>query len=114
MDLPAYVAPSKAGASVRVFMQPRAARDAIVGEHGDALRLKVEAPPLEGRAGRAVQELLSRVLDVPPSSVVVSAGHGSRHKRVEVAGTSAGKVARTLQLVLSSRAHGSGEEVDRP
>lgn len=52
-------------ASFRVRLQPKASRDAIVGEVDGVLRLRVTAPPVEGRANEACLRLLAKRLDLP-------------------------------------------------
>lgn len=79
-----------------MFVQPRAARDAIVGVHGEALKLKVSAPPLEGRANRAVERLLADRLGVAHGDVNVVSGDSSRSKRIEVRGLGPVAVADRL------------------
>ncbi len=74
------------GATLRVRVQPRASRDAIVGWHADALRLAVTAPPIEGEANEAARRLIARALGVAPSAVSVVRGERSRDKLVRVEG----------------------------
>jgi uncharacterized protein len=69
-----------------VRVQPRASRDEVVGWQGAVLSVRVSAAPTDGRANRAVTELLARVLDVSPSSVELVRGHASREKLFRVAG----------------------------
>jgi uncharacterized protein len=78
-------------ARLTVLLIPRGGRDAVVGFATDAagatlLRVRVAAPPVEGRANAALERLLATALDVPPSRVRVVAGHTSRRKQVEVEG----------------------------
>jgi uncharacterized protein (TIGR00251 family) len=93
---------------IDVFVQPRAAKEGIVGVHGSALKLKVRAAPADGKANRAAEGLLASALSVPPSAVTVISGHSSRSKRVEVASATVDSVACELARVLSSSAHDSG------
>jgi hypothetical protein len=65
-------------------VQPGARRNALVGAHGDRLKLAVTAPPAEGRANAAVCALLAQLLNVPSRDVVMVAG--ARDKRVRVSG----------------------------
>lgn len=109
-ELPPYLGRLDDGVVVHVFVQPRAAKDALVGVHGRALKLKVTAPPVDGKANEATEKLLARWLGVPRSTVAVTSGHASRHKRIRIAGASAEAVAGALALVLSSRAHDGGQE----
>ena len=79
-----------------VRVAPRASRDAIEGEHGGALKVRLTAPPVEGRANDALRRLLAEELNVPVSAVTILSGEASRTKRVSVAGVSAAQI-----LVLS-------------
>lgn len=76
--------------SVRV--QPRSSREGVDGLHGDALRVRVNAPPVEGAANEAVISVLARALGVPRRAVRIVAGESSRAKVVEVDGLAAGDV----------------------
>jgi uncharacterized protein len=57
-----------------VQVQPRASRDAIEGEHGDALKIRLTAPPVEDRANQALVQLLAERLNVPRAAVRIVAG----------------------------------------
>jgi uncharacterized protein (TIGR00251 family) len=107
-ELPSYVTAKGSGAILEVFVQPRAAKEGLVGLHGGALKIKVTAPPVDGRANEAVGSILARILEVPRSSVSVVSGSRGRHKRVEVTSMGAHEVASVLGGVLSSRAHEPG------
>jgi len=77
------------GVSFAVKVQPRAWRNAIVGELGDALKIALTAPPVEGRANEACIELFAELLDLPRSSVTIASGQSSRNKVIGVTGRSA-------------------------
>ncbi len=66
--------------SVRV--QPRASRDALVGPHGDALKVALKAPPVDGAANKALLKFLGKLCGVAPSSLEILSGHTGRSKRV--------------------------------
>jgi hypothetical protein len=85
------------GATFSIRVQPRAARMAITGTVGDALKVSVPAPPLEGRANVAVVEFFSEILSVPRASVQVVSGERSRNKIVRIAGCSSADVLRRLR-----------------
>ena len=70
--------------SVRV--QPRASQSAIVGIHGDALKIRVSAPPVDGAANAALIEFLADIFAVSRRSVRILAGESSRSKVVEIDG----------------------------
>jgi uncharacterized protein (TIGR00251 family) len=84
------------GSTFAVRVQPRARKNAIVGEHGDALKLALTAPPVEGRANKACIEFLAEFLKVPRSSVTIAAGETSRNKVIRIAGMSADELRRRL------------------
>jgi uncharacterized protein (TIGR00251 family) len=72
---------------VSVHVQPRATRSEIVGLHGAALKVRLQAPPVDGAANEALVTLLAARLGVPRRAVRVVAGASSRAKTVEVDGT---------------------------
>ena len=72
--------------SLELKIIPNAARDAIVGWLGDALKVKVRAPALEGRANDALLAFLAGRLGVPRRAVTLVRGDKSRHKLVRIAG----------------------------
>ena len=85
----------------RVHVQPRASRREIVGIHGDALKVRLDAPPMDNAANEALVELLAGALGVTRRSVRIVAGAASRVKVVEVVGVS---LARMQQLASSGKA----------
>ena len=76
--------------SVRV--QPRASRDAIGGEWQGALKVRLTAPPVEGRANDALRRLLAERLEIPVAAVRILSGARRRTKRVEVRGVTATRI----------------------
>ena len=82
------------GAMVRVavHVQPRATRSEIIGQHGTALKVRLQAPPVDGAANEALVRLLAAALGVPGGSVRLVAGATSRTKTVEVSGTTVAAV----------------------
>jgi uncharacterized protein (TIGR00251 family) len=86
--------------TLTVHLQPRASRDGIDGLHGDALKVKVTAPPLEGRANKALKKLLAEHLGIPPSQIAIIAGQRSREKLVQVSGLSRAELEKALGVSL--------------
>lgn len=84
-----------------VHVQPGARSSEIVGRHGDALKVRVGAPPTDGRANRAVVELLAKALGVPTSDIELVGGASSRRKRLKVSDLSAATVGERLAPWLS-------------
>jgi hypothetical protein len=79
-----------------VHVTPRSARDEVVGWQGEALRVRLRAPPVEGQANQALRRLLASRLDIPPSSIELLSGASGRTKRLRVTGLSLDEVRRRL------------------
>jgi uncharacterized protein (TIGR00251 family) len=71
---------------LKVYLQPRSSRNEIVGPYRDGIKVKVTAPPVEGKANEALRELLARVLKIPPSHIEIVKGHRSREKTLKIEG----------------------------
>ena len=82
--------------SLTVYVQPGAKRSGIAGVHGDALRIRVAAPAVEGRANEALVALLAGRLGLPRSAIELKAGLASRRKQILVHGAAADAVRRVL------------------
>ena len=86
------------GVTFAVKVHPRAGKNVITGELGDALRLSLTSPPVEGRANDACIEFFANLLKLPHSSVTIASGQTSRQKVIRVSGLSAGEVRRRLGI----------------
>ena len=86
------------GVAFTVKLQPRARRNAIVGELGDALKLSLTAPPVDGRANEECIAFLSAALRVPKSAVSIVSGQTSRRKLIRVTGITAAELRERLEL----------------
>jgi uncharacterized protein (TIGR00251 family) len=97
--LPAWLRARGGGFSIEVHVQPGARRSQVVGLHGDRLKLAVHAPPTEGRANTAVNELIAERLDCRPSAVQIAAGASSRDKRLQIedVAVTASRIVERLQ-----------------
>ena len=84
---------SPEGVEFWIHVTPRSRHERVAGTHGDALRVSVTAPPVEGAANAACGK--ARALGVRRSAVELDAGSRGRRKRVKVAGD-AGELARRL------------------
>ena len=74
------------GVTFAVKVHPRAKKDTINGEIGDAIKLSLTTPPVEGRANEACIAFFAKLLKVPRSSVSIASGLSSRNKVIRVAG----------------------------
>jgi len=94
--IPFYNAPT--GISFAVKIHPRAKKNAIAGELGDALKVSLTAPPVEGRANDVCIEFFANLLKVPRSSVTIASGLKSRRKVIRVTGLSAEEVRKRIGM----------------
>ena len=82
--------------SVSLHVQPRARKTEIVGVHGDALKIKVAAPPVDGAANEELIRFFSKFLEVPKASVTLKHGATGRKKVLEVEGVSTAQLTEIL------------------
>jgi uncharacterized protein (TIGR00251 family) len=82
--------------TLRVRVQPRAAREEVAGVRGGALLVRLTAPPVEGAANEALARFLGKRLGVPHSAVRLLRGEKGRDKRLRIAGVRAGDVIGLL------------------
>ena len=86
------------GAAFSVKLHPRAKKNAITGELGDALKVSLTAPPINGKANEACIEFFAKLLEVPRSSVTIASGQTSRQKVIRVTGLSAEEVRKHIGI----------------
>ena len=82
--------------SVVVHVVPRARASAVAGVHGDAVRIRIAAPPVDGAANAELVRFLAQRLRVPSRAVAIVGGAGARRKTVTVEGVPAGEIKRRL------------------
>jgi uncharacterized protein (TIGR00251 family) len=87
---------TQTGVVFEIRVVPRASRCEAAGIQGDALKLRITAPPVEGKANEECVRLLARLLDVKRAQVEILAGRTARTKTVAVAGIRAEAVAKLL------------------
>lgn len=91
-----YLHETEDGVILRVRVQPRASRDEVVGVHGDALKVRITAPPVEGEANTHLLTVLARRLGVPRRRLELRTGSTSRLKSITIQGISAAEARRRL------------------
>jgi uncharacterized protein len=87
---------SSGAVTFSVKVHPRAKKDAISGTLGEALKLSLTSPPVDGRANQACIEFFAKLFKVPRSSITIAAGEASRNKVVRVEGISADTAVAAL------------------
>jgi uncharacterized protein len=102
------------GVTVAVQVQPRAGRTAVVGRHGDALKVRVASPPVDDRANIATIALVAEMLDVSPSSIEMVSGARSRLKRLRARGVELDAAVESVERALELAAETPDKRPRRP
>ncbi|MCG6875588.1 MAG: DUF167 domain-containing protein [Betaproteobacteria bacterium] len=79
-----WLARTPAGWTIAIHVQPGAKRSAVAGIHGERLKVRIAAPPIEGRANAAIVAFIAERLGVPRAQVKVARGERSRDKLIEI------------------------------
>ncbi|MGX2947753.1 DUF167 family protein YggU [Frederiksenia canicola] len=86
------------GIRLRIFLQPKASRDQVVGLHDNELKIAITAPPVDGQANAHLLKFLSKLFKVPKSSIQLEKGELQRHKQVFVPEPK--QVPREIEVLL--------------
>jgi uncharacterized protein (TIGR00251 family) len=89
---------TSSGVRIAIQVQPRASRTELAGLHGEALKVRLAAPPVDGAANEALIRFLAETLHVPRTAVTISSGLSGRRKHVLVSGLGLAEVARLLKV----------------
>jgi len=79
--------------TLTLHIQPGAKKTEFAGLHGDALKIRLAAPPVDGKANEALLRFLADVLDLPKSAVTLKSGQTSRRKVLEVTGSDSARIS---------------------
>ncbi len=79
---------TESGVSVTCWVQPRASKNKVVGLHGDAVKIAITAPPVDGKANAAIVKFMSKLLGVGKSSIEIASGQNGRNKIIKITGVS--------------------------
>jgi len=117
-----FIQETPEGIVFRIFLQPRASKDEIIGLHGDQLKIKVAAPPVEGEANKRCIKFLAKQLSVPRSTLQILSGHNSRNKKILLKSGKTKPAAEEYahlkqqirRLIISSAKQLAGEGTHRP
>lgn len=89
---------AQSGAAIIIQVQPRASKDEVAGLQGDAIKIRLTAPPVDGAANEALVKFLAKTLGVRPADVEIVAGHSSRRKVVSIVGLTPAQVQDRLLI----------------
>ena len=87
---------------LRLHVQPRAAHNQVAGLQGEALKLRLTSPPVDGKANKAVIATLARLLDLPKSCLSLRSGLQSRTKTVRIENADEAQLRARLQTLLAA------------
>jgi uncharacterized protein len=96
VSAPAWLRAAGGDVVLLLHIQPGAKRTEVAGEHGEALKVRLGAPPVDGKANDCLIAFLAEHLGLPKSRVILEAGATSRAKRVRVVGVDAKAVETAL------------------
>ena len=83
-------------ATIQVHIIPNAKIDTVVGDYGDAIKIKLQAPAIEGKANTALRRFLAEKLSIPQRAIVLERGERLRHKVIRVDDLSEQDIRRGL------------------
>lgn len=96
-----WITDSKNGAIIQVHATPRASKSQIQGLHGDALKIRLQAPPVDGKANETLIEFLAETLGLPQRQITLLSGQTSRQKRLNLQGVTAHQVTQILGISVA-------------
>jgi uncharacterized protein (TIGR00251 family) len=88
---------------LKIHLHPRASRDEICGLYGDALKVRITAPPLEGKANKALKRFIAKKLNLSSLQVEIIAGERSREKILKLSGVTQENIEKALGISLPSQ-----------
>lgn len=91
-----WIRQTGAGVALTIQLAPRAAQDAVQGLYGDALKIRLRAPPVAGRANAALLDFLSDKLGLPKGNIIFKSGLSQRRKIVAVNGLPAPEIEKKM------------------
>ena len=91
-----WINQSDDGVIITVHAVPRAAKDAVQGLHGDALKIRLHAPPVDGKANEALIAFLSKKLNIPKNNIALKNGLNQRRKIISISGISKLEIEKRL------------------
>ncbi len=96
------------GLIMNIYVQPRSSKNMITGIHGDAIKVKITAPPKEGAANAMCLKFLSKCLKIPKSSMEIISGKSSRTKKIlirrmanRVSGKEIDRIKKTIKELVA-------------
>ena len=89
------------GIVLNLHIQPRASKNEVCGVQGDALKIRLTSPPVDGAANKLCREFLADLFHVPKSAVEIVSGETSRHKRVRISASDTGRLQQIVDSITT-------------
>ena len=86
------------GCLLKCWIQPRSSRNAVVGVHGDAVKIALSAPPLDGKANKGLFKFLSKYFKLSKSNIQLVSGESSRNKIIHISGLNKETIIKKICL----------------
>ena len=93
-----WIRETEKGIVLPVRAVPRAGKNEIQGVHGDALKIRLQAPPVDGKANETLIRFLSDLLKIPRAQITIIAGESGRNKNILITGLSKAELINKLNL----------------
>ncbi len=84
---------------LKVYLQPKSSKNEVVGPYRDGVKVKVTAPPVEGKANEALIRFLAKELGVPPSCIEIIRGEHSREKTLKISGNMDQELMKKIEII---------------
>ena len=84
---------------LKVYLQPKSSKNELVGPYRDGIKVKITAPPVEGKANEALIRFLAEELGVSPSCIEIIRGHHSREKTLKISGNIDQGLAKKIEII---------------
>lgn len=91
------ISESSAGIKISLYVIPNAPRSQIVGEYNSQLKIKIKAPPVDGKANQAIIEFFSELFEIPQKDLEILKGDKSKSKTLLVRGLSASEILQFIK-----------------
>lgn len=95
-ELSLIISEKPEGCILKCWIQPRSSRNAVIGIHGDALKIALTAPPVDGKANKELLRFMAKYFKLPKGGIQIAAGESSRSKSILINGLSKDAIIEKL------------------
>lgn len=93
---------TKEGVKISLFVQPNAPKSEIIGPYNNSLKVKIHAPPVDGKANEEIQKFLSKILEIPKNRIQILKGDKSKMKSVLILDAELSAIEAKINSLLQS------------